>query len=89
MAVKLFLDNIPLLKIHSFKGFLNRHKKIKMMKRQTIIQIAVTSSNFKQVDSYILIPKNQALQIVHLKHHAYYYLTLTQQLTHLISGQPS
>ena len=34
---------------------------------------------------------NQALKILHLKHHAYYYyyLTLTQQLTHLITGQPS
>ena len=31
--------------------------------------------------SYILISKNQVLQILYLKHHAY--LTLTQQLTHL------
>ena len=31
-------------------------------------------------------------EILHLKHHAYYYyyyLTLTQQLTHLITGKPS
>ena len=60
---------------------------------------------FKQVD--ILISKNQALQILYLKQHAYKssqirkltkspheqpystVLTLTQQLTHLITGQPS
>ena len=30
------------------------------------------------------------MQIVHLKHHAYYhYLTLTQQLTHLIAKWPA
>ena len=45
MAVKLFLDNIPLLEVYIFKGFLNWHK---MMKWQTIIQIAVTSSDFKK-----------------------------------------
>ena len=30
MAVKLFLDNIPLLQVYSFKGFLNRHKNDEM-----------------------------------------------------------
>ena len=43
----------------------------------------------KQADIIILISKNQVLKILHLKHYAYYYLTLTQQLTHLITGQPS
>ena len=39
--------------------------------------------------SKILISKNQALQILYLNHHVYYYyLNLTQQLTHLITGQP-
>ena len=44
---------------------------------------------YKQVDIAILISKNQVLQILHLKHHAYYYyLTVTQQLTHLIIDHP-
>ena len=44
----------------------------------------------KQVDIRILISKKQALQILHLKHHAYYYyLTLTRQLTYHITSQPS
>ena len=34
----------------------------------------------------ILIPKNQVLQILYLKHHAYYYLTLTQTIN---TPQPS
>ena len=40
---------------------------------------------------YILISKNQALQILYFKHHAYYYyyLTLTQQLAHLIRSWPA
>ena len=31
MAVKLFLDNILLLEVYSFEGFLNRHKNDKMV----------------------------------------------------------
>ena len=45
MAVKLFLDNILLLDVYSFKVFWNR---IKMMKWWTIIQIPVTSSDLKK-----------------------------------------
>ena len=41
MVVKLFLDNI-LLEVYSFKGFSN------WMEWQTIIQIAVTSSDLKK-----------------------------------------
>ena len=44
----------------------------------------------EQTSSYIPISKNQTHRILHLKHHAYYYyLTLTQQLTHFIIDQLS
>ena len=45
MAVKLFLDNILLLDVYSLKDF---QISIKMMEWWTIIQIAVTSSDFEK-----------------------------------------
>ena len=45
MVMKLFLDNIFLLEVYSFKGLSNWHK---MMEWWTIIQIAVTGSDLKK-----------------------------------------
>ena len=45
MAVKVSLDNILLLEVYNFEGFSNWYK---IMEWWTIIQIAVTSSNFKK-----------------------------------------
>ena len=46
MAVKLFPDNVLLLEVYIFKGFLNQNKNDGMA--NNYIQIAVTSSNFKK-----------------------------------------
>ena len=54
MAVKLFLDNILLLDVYSFEGFSNRHKNDGMVNNNNIIQMAVTSSNFKNP---LILPK--------------------------------
>ena len=61
------------------------------LKPDKVNMITILASIFinQQVDIRTLISKNQALQILYLKHHAYYYSTPTQQLTHFIIGQPS
>ena len=46
MASKLFLDNILLLEMYSFKGFSNRYKNDGMVSN---IQIAVITGNFKNL----------------------------------------
>ena len=45
----------------------------------------ISLAHRQQVDIFSIISKNHGLQILHLKHHAYYYyLTLTQQLKHTL-----
>ena len=46
MAVKLFLDNILLLEVYSFKGFSNLHKKLWNGEQLFKYVAAVTSSDF-------------------------------------------
>ena len=64
MAVKLFLGNVFLLEVYRFEGFSNQHK---VMEWWTIIQIAVTSSDFK-ISRPLILPKIVSIIIFDFNH---------------------